>query len=125
MLFSPKTALRLTALFLIPCLVLDPALAAGSSLFNRAASRAVSDGKSVSRLQIDAFTTPLAIAPLHDVLHPIPVEGVGRFEHEMLRTVRDQHANILEEIRAAKELKPETEKTLVEALDKFAKAFTV
>jgi|GEM_PF-3474284 len=76
MLFSPKTALRLTALFLIPCLVLDPALAAGSSLFNRAASRAVSDGKSVSRLQIDAFTTPLAIAPLHDVLHPIPVEGV-------------------------------------------------
>jgi F-type H+-transporting ATPase subunit alpha len=58
-------------------------------------------------------------------LDPIPVDAVGRFEHEMLRTIRDQHANILEEIRAAKELKPETEKALVQALDKFAKAFTV
>jgi F-type H+/Na+-transporting ATPase subunit alpha len=57
-------------------------------------------------------------------LDPIPVEAVGRFEHEMLRTIRDQHAPVLDEIRAAKELKPETEKTLVAALDKFAKAFT-
>jgi hypothetical protein len=42
----------------------------------------------------------------------------------MLRTIRDQHAPVLDELRAAKELKPETEKTLVAALDKFAKAFT-
>jgi F0F1-type ATP synthase alpha subunit len=55
----------------------------------------------------------------------MPVDAVGRVEHEMLRTVRDQHANVLEEIGAAKELKPETEKSLVEALDKFAKTFTV
>jgi F-type H+-transporting ATPase subunit alpha len=57
-------------------------------------------------------------------LDPIPVEAVGRFEQEMLRIIRDQHGDVLDEIRAAKELKSETEKKLVEALDKFASSFT-
>src|SRR5215510_1911472 len=48
-------------------------------------------------------------------LDPIPVEAVGRFEGEMLRNIRDQHGEILEDIRSAKELKPETEKKLVAA----------
>ncbi|MFZ0851612.1 MAG: F0F1 ATP synthase subunit alpha, partial [Hyphomicrobiaceae bacterium] len=57
-------------------------------------------------------------------LDPIPVEAVGRFEQEMLRSIRDQHGDILDDISAAKELKSETEKKLVAALDKFAAAFT-
>ena len=56
-------------------------------------------------------------------LDPIPVDKVGKFEQEMLRTLRDQHGGILDEIRNVKELKPDTEKQLVAALDKFAKAF--
>ncbi len=56
-------------------------------------------------------------------LDSIPVDAVGRFEQEMLRTVRDQHGAILEDIRIARELKPETEKQLVGALNTFAKAF--
>jgi F-type H+-transporting ATPase subunit alpha len=57
-------------------------------------------------------------------LDPLPVSAVGRFEQELLRIMRDQHADILETIRTEKALSPETEKKLVEAIDKFAKAFT-
>src|ERR1700741_2806066 len=56
-------------------------------------------------------------------LDPIPVEAVGRFEQDMLRLLRDQHGGILDDIRTAKELKPDTEKKLVGVLDQFAKAF--
>gem|GEM_PF-4062587 len=52
------------------------------------------------------------------------MSAVGRFEQELLRIMRDQHADILETIRTEKALSPETEKKLVEAIDKFAKAFT-
>jgi F-type H+-transporting ATPase subunit alpha len=57
-------------------------------------------------------------------LDPLPVNAVGRFEQELLRIMRDQHADILETIRTEKEISSETEKKLVEAIDKFAKAFT-
>jgi F-type H+-transporting ATPase subunit alpha len=56
-------------------------------------------------------------------LDPLPVAAIGRFEQELLRIMRDQHAGILDEIRTAKEIKPDTEKKLVAALDKFAKGF--
>ncbi len=56
-------------------------------------------------------------------LDPLPVNAVGRFEQELLRIMRDQHADILETIRTEKEISSETEKKLVEAIDKFAKAF--
>jgi F-type H+-transporting ATPase subunit alpha len=56
-------------------------------------------------------------------LDPLAVTAIGRFEQELLRIMRDQHAGILDEIRAAKEIKPDTEKKLVAALDKFAKGF--
>ena len=57
-------------------------------------------------------------------LDPLPVSAVGRFEQELLRIMRDQHAGILETIRTEKQLSSETEKQLVAAIDKFAKAFT-
>ncbi|HEX5599504.1 MAG TPA: F0F1 ATP synthase subunit alpha, partial [Hyphomicrobiaceae bacterium] len=57
-------------------------------------------------------------------LDPLPVNAVGRFEQELLRIMRDQHADILETIRTEKEISSETEKKLVEAIDQFAKAFT-
>ncbi|MFS8523427.1 MAG: hypothetical protein FWJ83_01070 [Limnochordales bacterium] len=57
-------------------------------------------------------------------LDPLPVNAVGRFEQELLRIMRDQHADILETIRTEKEISSETEKKVVEAIDKFAKAFT-
>ncbi|MFL4989220.1 MAG: F0F1 ATP synthase subunit alpha, partial [Microvirga sp.] len=57
-------------------------------------------------------------------LDPLPVAAIGRFEQELLRTMRDQHAALLESIRSKRELTPEAEKHLVEVLDKFAKSFT-
>ena len=57
-------------------------------------------------------------------LDPIPVAAVGRFEEEMLRMLREQDSDILESIRAEKQLSPDTEKKLVAALDKFAKRFS-
>ena len=57
-------------------------------------------------------------------LDPLPVTAVSRFEQELLRNIRDQHPEILETIRTEKQLSADTEKKLVEAIDKFAKAFT-
>jgi F-type H+-transporting ATPase subunit alpha len=57
-------------------------------------------------------------------LDRIPVSAVGKFEQDLLRLLRDQHSSILESIRSTKELKAETEKQLVEMLDKYTKAFT-
>jgi F-type H+-transporting ATPase subunit alpha len=57
-------------------------------------------------------------------LDPLPVSAVGKFENELLLNIRDQHPAILESIRAEKALSADTEKSLVAAIDKFAKAFT-
>jgi F-type H+-transporting ATPase subunit alpha len=56
-------------------------------------------------------------------LDPLPVNAVGKFEAELLRTLRDQHADLLDTIGAEKALSADTEKKLVEILDKFAKGF--
>jgi F-type H+-transporting ATPase subunit alpha len=56
-------------------------------------------------------------------LDPLPVNAIGRFEQELLRTVRDEKT-ILETIRSEKALSGDTEKRLVGVLDKFAKGFT-
>ena len=58
-------------------------------------------------------------------LDAIPVAAVERFEQELLRNLRDQYKGILGAVESSKELKADVEKQLVEALDKFAKAFTV
>ena len=57
-------------------------------------------------------------------LDALPVNAVGKFEQGLLRTLRDQYKGILESIRTEKALSADTEKKLVEAIDKFAKNFT-
>jgi F-type H+-transporting ATPase subunit alpha len=56
-------------------------------------------------------------------LDTLPVNAIVRFEHELLRMLRDQYPGILDAIRTSKELKSDTEKELVGALDKFSQAF--
>ena len=56
-------------------------------------------------------------------LDPIPVSSVGRFEQELLRTLRDQHGDILESVRSTKELSKDAEGKLKGVLDGFSKGF--
>ncbi|MBZ0218634.1 MAG: F0F1 ATP synthase subunit alpha [Fimbriimonadaceae bacterium] len=56
-------------------------------------------------------------------LDKLPVSAVGRFEEDLLRHMRDKHADILETIRAEKALSDETTDKLKAAIDAFAKAF--
>ena len=56
-------------------------------------------------------------------LDPIPVAAVGKFEQELLRLLREEHADILDDIATKKEITPDTEKKLVGVLDAFAKSF--
>ena len=56
-------------------------------------------------------------------LDALEVRSIGRFEQELLHLLRDQHKDILEDIRATKALSTETEKKLTDVLDKFSKTF--
>jgi F-type H+-transporting ATPase subunit alpha len=56
-------------------------------------------------------------------LDPIPVAAVGKFEQQLLRLLREDHAGILGDIASNKEITPDTEKKLVGVLDSFAKSF--
>jgi F-type H+-transporting ATPase subunit alpha len=57
-------------------------------------------------------------------LDAIPVGAVTKFEADLLRLLRTDGKDILEDIRSKKALSEETEKKLVAFLDKFAKGFT-
>jgi F-type H+-transporting ATPase subunit alpha len=56
-------------------------------------------------------------------LDPIAVAAVPKFEQQLLRLLREEHADILGEIAGKKEITPDTEKKLVGVMDKFAKSF--
>jgi F-type H+-transporting ATPase subunit alpha len=56
-------------------------------------------------------------------LDPIAVGAVQKFEQQLLRLLREEHADVLGEIAGKKEITPDTEKKLVGVLDKFAKSF--
>jgi F-type H+/Na+-transporting ATPase subunit alpha len=56
-------------------------------------------------------------------LDPIPVSAVGKFEQQLLRLLREEHAGILGDIAAKKEITADTEKKLVGVLDSFSKSF--
>ena len=47
----------------------------------------------------------------------------GKFEQQLLRLLREEHAGILSDIAAKKEIASDTEKKLVGVLDAFAKSF--
>jgi F-type H+-transporting ATPase subunit alpha len=56
-------------------------------------------------------------------LDPIPVAAVGKFEQQLLRLLREDHAGLLGDIASKKEITADTEKQIVGVLDKFAKSF--
>ena len=62
-------------------------------------------------------------AGVNGYLDAIKVSDVGRFEAELLRFVRTEHRDILDDIRDKKQISDETGKKLKDAVDKFAKAF--
>ena len=62
-------------------------------------------------------------AGVNGYLDPLPVSDVGRFEEELLRNVRDKHADILDSIRTEKEISDETGDKLKSAVEAFAAAF--
>ncbi|CAN1723396.1 ATP synthase F1 complex subunit alpha [Hyphomicrobium sp. 1Nfss2.1] len=57
-------------------------------------------------------------------LDAIPVGAVTKFEQDLLRLLRTDGKDILEDIRAKKALSEDTEKKLVAFIDKFSKGFT-
>jgi len=62
-------------------------------------------------------------AGVNGYLDPIAVKDVSRFEAELLRYMRAEHQDILDDIRDKKEISKETGDKLKAAVDKFAKAF--
>ncbi|MDH4983327.1 F0F1 ATP synthase subunit alpha [Hyphomicrobium sp. D-2] len=57
-------------------------------------------------------------------LDNLPVSSVGKFEQDLLRLLRTDGKDILEDIRSKKALSEDTEKKLVAFVDKFSKGFT-
>ncbi|HET7851274.1 MAG TPA: F0F1 ATP synthase subunit alpha, partial [Methyloceanibacter sp.] len=62
-------------------------------------------------------------AGVNGYLDPIGVKDVQRFEAELLRFMRAEHQDILDDIRDKKEISKETGDRLKAAVDKFARAF--
>jgi F-type H+-transporting ATPase subunit alpha len=62
-------------------------------------------------------------AGVNGYLDPIGVKDVQRFEAELLRFMRAEHQDILDDIRDKKEITKETGDKLKAAVDKFARAF--
>ena len=62
-------------------------------------------------------------AGVNGYLDGLPVNKVGDFEKGLLLFLRDQHADLLAEIRDRKELKDEVKASLKSAVDAFAKTF--
>jgi len=56
-------------------------------------------------------------------LDKLAVNQVGRYEEELLRLMRGQHASVLDAIRTGKQLTPEIEAKLKDILDAFTKSF--
>jgi F-type H+/Na+-transporting ATPase subunit alpha len=62
-------------------------------------------------------------AGVHGYLDPIPVNRIGAFEDGLLGSLRNEHPEILNEIRDARDLSGATEAKLRSAVDAYAKAF--
>jgi F-type H+-transporting ATPase subunit alpha len=62
-------------------------------------------------------------AGVRGYLDAIPVNAVGRFEKQLLDSIRAEHKDILEAIRTSGDLAADTEAKLKMALERFAQAF--
>ncbi len=102
----------------------------GSDL-DASTQRLLNRGARLTELLKQAQFSPLKVeeqvvaiyAGVNGYLDPLNVSDVGRFEEELLRNVREKHADILESIRTEKEISDETGEKLKNAVDAFAKAF--
>jgi F-type H+/Na+-transporting ATPase subunit alpha len=56
-------------------------------------------------------------------LDDVPIEDVGRFEHDFLDYLKRQHAGALQAIRETGELTEDTITTLKDAIEDFRKSF--
>ena len=62
-------------------------------------------------------------AGVRGYLDAIPVNAVGRFEKQLLDSIRAEHKDILDAIRTSGDLAADTEAKLKTALERFAQAF--
>ncbi|MDO9126630.1 MAG: F0F1 ATP synthase subunit alpha, partial [Parvibaculum sp.] len=62
-------------------------------------------------------------AGVNGYLDKLPVSDVGRYEQELLRNIRSNHAGILDAIRSEKQISGDTEAKLKSVVENFSKAF--
>jgi F-type H+-transporting ATPase subunit alpha len=62
-------------------------------------------------------------AGVRGYLDKVAVNAINRYEAELLRAVRSKHADVLAEIRNAKQITPDTESKLKAILDTFTETF--
>jgi F-type H+-transporting ATPase subunit alpha len=102
----------------------------GSDL-DAATQRLLARGERLTELLKQPQYSPLQVeeqvcviyAGTRGYLDNVPAAQVSRFESELLSRLHGQHAELLSDIRTQKELKPDLESKLKEALDGFARSF--
>ena len=62
-------------------------------------------------------------AGINGYLDDLPIDGVKKFEREFLKFMRDEHRDILDDIRESRNLSEETEENLKRAIENFRKEF--
>jgi len=107
------------------------AFAQFSSDLDPATQRLLARGSRLTELLKQPQFTPMAVeeqvvsifAGTRGFLDRLDVAQVGKFEQSMLSEIKARQPGILKSINEKGELKPETEKQLMEFLDAFAKTF--
>jgi len=103
----------------------------GSDL-DAATQRLLARGERLTELLKQPEFSPLQVeeqvvvifAGTRGFLDPLPVSAVKRFEEELLRYMKDDHADILDTIRSEGKLSDELEGKLRSAVEKFAEHFS-
>ncbi|MFP4538290.1 MAG: F0F1 ATP synthase subunit alpha [Dichotomicrobium sp.] len=103
----------------------------GSDL-DAATQRLLARGERLTELLKQPQFSPLQVeeqvvvifAGTRGFLDPLPVSAVSRFESDLLRHMREDHSDILDEIRNKGQLSDELEEKLKSAVDKFAEHFS-
>jgi len=102
----------------------------GSDL-DTATQRLLNRGSRLTELLKQPQFSPLAVeeqvvaifAGVRGYLDKLAVSDVGRFEQQLLRLMRARNADVLTDIRDAKQITPDTETKLKSILDQFAASF--
>lgn len=102
----------------------------GSDL-DEATQRMLNRGERLTELLKQPQFEPLRVeeqvcviyAGVNGYLDSLPVTDVGRFEEELLRTLRDKNSSLLKNIADEQELTDETTAALKKAVSEFAKTF--